>query len=73
MPRVAGGGQKCSEVCFCGKNSLGFRVIFGPDPFELIQVVWPENGPITGQIVKVIHDDGNKQVDDLKTQPRNMF
>lgn len=47
-------------------DSLGFRVVFGPDPFKLIQVMRPQNGPITGQIVKVIHDDSYKQVDDLK-------
>lgn len=26
----------------------------------------PQNGPVAGQIVKVIHDDGYEQVDDLK-------
>lgn len=55
------------QMCVCvEKNSLGFRVVFGPDPLELIQVMWPEDGPITCQIVKVIHDDGDKQVDDLE-------
>lgn len=34
----------------------------------------PENGPITGQIVKIIHDDSNKQVYDLKEKKKsNIF
>lgn len=53
--------------------SLGFRVIFRPDPFKLIQVMWPKNGPITGQVVKVIHDNSNKQVDDLKPGHAALF
>lgn len=44
---------------------LGFRVVLRPDPLELVQVMWPQNGPIPGQVVKVVHDNGNKQVDDL--------
>lgn len=44
----------------CPEHLLGFRVVFGPDPFKLIQVMRPKNGPITGEIVKVIHDDSYK-------------
>lgn len=44
----------------------GFRVIFSPDLLELIQVVRTKKRPITGQIVKVIHDDSYEQVEDLK-------
>lgn len=47
-------------------HSLGFRVVFGPDPLELIQVMGPKNGPITGKIVEVIHNDSYEKVDDLK-------
>lgn len=53
-------------MCLCAGDSLGLRVVLGPDPLELVQVMRPEDGPITCQIVKVIHDDGDKQVDDLK-------
>lgn len=28
--------------------------------------MWSKNGPVTGQIIKVVHDDGYKKVDDLK-------
>ena len=44
---------------------LGFRVVFGPDPLKLIQVMWPQNGPIPSEVVEVVHDDSNKQVNDL--------
>ena len=30
----------------------------------LIQVMGPEDGPITSEVVKVVHDDGHKQVED---------
>lgn len=35
--------------------------------------MWPKNGPITSQIVKVIHDDSYKQVDDLKPGHEALF
>ena len=44
----------------------GFRVIFSPDLLKLIQVMRTEKRPITGQIVKVVHDDSHKQVEDLR-------
>lgn len=53
--------------------SLGFRVVFRPDPLELIQVMGPKNGPITGKIVEVIHDDSYEKVDDLKKETNIAF
>ena len=44
--------------------SLGVRVIFRPQRDEFSKMVRTKNGPITGQIVKVVHDDGNEQVED---------
>lgn len=29
-------------------------------------MVWTEEGPVPRQIVKVVHDDGDKQVQDLE-------
>lgn len=29
-------------------------------------MVGTQNGPVPGQIVKIIHDDSNKEVDDLE-------
>lgn len=54
------------------RNSLSFRIIFRPDPFKLIQVMWPQYRPITGQIVKVVHDHSNKQVDDLEPEQKTI-
>ena len=28
-------------------------------------MMWTENGPVSRQIVEIVHDDGNEQVDDL--------
>lgn len=28
--------------------------------------MWSKNGPITCQVVKIVHDDGNKQINNLK-------
>lgn len=46
-------------------NLLSFWVIFSPDPLELVKMMWPQDRPVTRQVVKVVHDDGHKQVDDL--------
>ena len=46
--------------------SLGLWIIFRPYPLKLIKMIWAQNGPITGKIVTVVHDDSHKQVNDLK-------
>lgn len=47
------------------RNLLGFRVILGPDPFEFIQMMRTKDRPIPRQVVKVVHDNGYEEVDDL--------
>lgn len=47
-------------------HSLGFWIVFGPYPLKLVEVMRSQDGPITRQIVKVVHDDGHEQVNDLK-------
>lgn len=42
------------------------RVVLPPDADELVQVMRPENRSVTCQVLKVIHDDGDKQVQHLK-------
>lgn len=44
---------------------LGSWIIFRPDPLELIEVVGTQNGPVPSEIVKIVHDDSNKEVNDL--------
>lgn len=46
-------------------NLLSLWVVFSPDPLELVKMMWPQDRPVTRQVVKVVHDDGHKQVDDL--------
>lgn len=47
-------------------HSLSLGIIFRPNPLELVQVMRPQDGPITSQVVEVVHDDSYKQVNDLK-------
>ena len=42
-------------------------IVLCPGTGILIQVVRPQDGGVSGQIVKVVHDDGYKQVQHLKT------
>ena len=57
--QLAGGGDWWHHL-------LGFGIVLRPEPDKLIQVVGPQDGPIPRQVVKVIHDDGDKQVDNLR-------
>jgi len=43
----------------------GIGVVLRPLTNELIEVMWSENGPVTCQVVKVVHNDGKKQVQNL--------
>lgn len=58
--------SEVTETCVCVSLILGFWIVFRPDPLELVQVMRPKNRPIAGEIVEVVHDDGDEQVDDLK-------
>lgn len=40
-------------------------IIFWPQPHKLIQMVWTQNWPVSSQIVKIVHDNSHKQIDDL--------
>ena len=42
---------------------LGVRVVLGPQPHELVEVVGAEDGPVAGEVVEVVHDDGHEQVE----------
>ena len=44
---------------------LGLWVVFGPHTDELFEMVWSEYGPVSCQVVEVVHDDRNEQVDNL--------
>lgn len=57
--------QRGSSAEAKGKFLRGFWVIIRPNSLKLIQVVSTEDSPVSCQVFKVVHDDGNKQVDDL--------
>ncbi len=50
------------KLLYCHRPCLGVGVVLGPEGDELPQVVEPEDGPVPGQVVEVVHDDGNKEV-----------
>ena len=43
-------------------EALGVRVILGPEVDKLPEVVRAEDGPVPGEIVEIVHDDGDEQV-----------
>ena len=53
-------------------DSLSLRVILCPNGFELIQVMGAQDGPVPGEVVKVVHDDSYKQVDDLQEENQGL-
>ena len=44
-------------------ETLRIRVVLRPEVDELPQVVRAQDGPVPGEVVEVVHDDGNKQVE----------
>lgn len=46
-------------------DSLGLRVVLCPDGLELVQVVRAQDGPVSREVVKVVHDHSHEEVDDL--------
>ena len=44
--------------------ALGVGVVLAPQPDKLVEMVGSEDGPVPGQVVKVVHDDGHEQVED---------
>lgn len=66
-----------SRVCLCSYGSVchspGSRVVLGPNPYVLVQVMRPQNRRVSGQILKVVHDDGHEQVQHLRRSRRQTF
>ena len=44
----------------------GVRIVLAPQTDKLVQMVRTQDGPIARQIIKVIHNDGHEQVDNLR-------
>ena len=45
-------------------EALGVRVVLRPEVDKLSEMVRAEDGPVPGQVVEVVHDDGYEQVED---------
>ena len=43
---------------------FGVRVVFAPEMDKLGEMVGTKDGPIPSEVVKVVHDDSNKEVQD---------
>ena len=43
---------------------FGVRVVFAPEMDKLGKMVGTKDGPIPGEVVKVVHDDSNEEVED---------
>ena len=48
----------------------GLRVVVGPDSLKLVQMVGAQHGPVSSQVLKVIHDDSDEQIDNLSEKDR---
>lgn len=53
----------CMSACAC--HSPGGRVVLGPYPYILVQVMRPQDRGVSGQVLKVVHDDGHEQIQHL--------
>merc|ERR1719429_881492 len=42
---------------------LRVRVILRPEDDKLAEMVWTEDGPVASEVIKVVHDDGNEEVE----------
>ena len=40
--------------------ALGIGIVLAPEPDELVQMVRTQDRPISGQVVEVVHDDGDE-------------
>ena len=43
----------------------GFRVVFGPEANELVEMMWTEYWPVTCEVVEVVHYHSHEQIDYL--------
>ncbi len=50
---------------------LSTRIIFCPNPDELVQMVSAQDRRISCQVVEVVHDDGDEQVEHEKGAEEN--
>ena len=44
-------------------EALGVGIVFTPEVNKFGEMVGSENGPVPGQVVKVVHDDSDEEVE----------
>lgn len=54
----------CMSLCAC--HSPGGRVVLGPYPYIFVQVMRPQDRRVSGQVLKVVHNDSHKQIQHLE-------
>lgn len=57
--------EECHDIEMFNAT-LCIGIVLTPKTNEFVEMMGAQNGPITRQIIKVIHDDSNKQVYDLE-------
>lgn len=40
----------------------GIRIVLGPDPDELVEMMSAQNRRIAGEVIEVVHDDGDEEI-----------
>ena len=48
------------------------RIVLRPNSYKLVQVMWTQNGLVSSQILKVVHDDGHKEIQHLHTKMKTL-
>ena len=45
-------------------SAFSVWIIFRPETHKLIKMVGAEYGPVSSEVIKVVHDDGHEEVED---------
>lgn len=48
--------------------AFGVRIVLAPEAHELVQMVRTQDGPVTRQVIEVVHDDGHEQIENLRVK-----
>lgn len=53
-------------VSQCVYHSPGSRVVLSPYPYVLVQMMRPQDRGVSGQVLKIVHDDSHEKIQHLK-------
>lgn len=54
-----------SIIMFLRRLLRCIRIIFGPNPHKLVQMMGSQDTRVSSQIIKIIHNNGNEQIQHL--------